>query len=359
MVTRAAFGARVADRALLFDGATGTVLQHRWSGTGHGFEGLNLTAPEIVAGAHDAYVRAGADVIETNTFGANRFRLDEHGLGERVAEVNAAAAAIAREAVAGTDVWVAGSVGPLGVVLAPIGRVVEAEARTAFSEQIEALVGSGVDLLVIETMPSISEVQIAASAARELAPDLPIIAMMTFADDDRTMLGLGAAEVGRELAGLDVDAVGVNCSSGPNQVLRLTERDARSRPRARDRSDAERRVSRAGRIRAGRLSGDAGVLRRLCERVRRRGGQDHRGVLRHLRRAHRSDARGDRRGASDHDRPVAVGHRVERSRRPGLGRPAHRTEAGARVGAVRHHGRDAAAEGHRHAEDGGQRSDVA
>ncbi len=190
--------------------------------TGHGFEGLNLTAPEIVAGAHDAYVRAGADVIETNTFGANRFRLDEHGLGERVAEVNAAAAAIAREAVAGTDVWVAGSVGPLGVVLAPIGRVVEAEARTAFSEQIEALVGSGVDLLVIETMPSISEVQIAASAARELAPDLPIIAMMTFADDDRTMLGLGAAEVGRELAGLDVDAVGVNCSSGPNQVLRLT-----------------------------------------------------------------------------------------------------------------------------------------
>ena len=128
MVTRAAFRARVADRALLFDGATGTVLQHRWSGSGHGFEGLNLTAPEIVADAHAAYVRAGVDVIETNTFGANRFRLDEHGLGERVAEVNAAAVAIAREAVAGTDVWVAGSVGPLGVVLAPIGRVVGAEA---------------------------------------------------------------------------------------------------------------------------------------------------------------------------------------------------------------------------------------
>jgi homocysteine S-methyltransferase len=222
MVARAAFRARVADRALLFDGATGTVLQHRWSGSGHGFEGLNLTAPEIVAGAHAAYVRAGVDVVETNTFGANRFRLDEHGLADRVAEVNAAAVAIAAGAVAGTGVWIAGSVGPLGVVLTPIGRVVEAEARAAFTEQIEALVGSGVDLLVIETMPSISEVQIAAAVAREAAPDLPIVAMMTFTDDDRTMLGVGAAEVGRELAGLDVDAVGVNCSSGPNQVLRLT-----------------------------------------------------------------------------------------------------------------------------------------
>ncbi len=222
MVTRADFRTRVAARPLLFDGATGTVLQHRQAGSGHGFEGLNLTAPEIVAGAHAAYVEAGADVIETNTFGANRFRLDEHGLGDRVGEINATAVAIARGAVHGTDVWVAGSVGPLGVVLAPIGRVVESSARAAFAEQIDAMVAAGVDLLVIETMPSVHEVKIAANVARELTPDLPIIAMTTFADDDRTMLGAGAAEIARELAELDIDAVGVNCSSGPNQVLRLT-----------------------------------------------------------------------------------------------------------------------------------------
>ncbi|MDG1266266.1 MAG: bifunctional homocysteine S-methyltransferase/methylenetetrahydrofolate reductase, partial [Ilumatobacter sp.] len=150
------------------------------------------------------------------------FRLDEHGLGDRVAEVNSAAMVIARDVVAGTDVWVAGSVGPLGVVLAPIGRVIEADARAAFVEQIGALVASGLDLIVIETMPSIREVEIAARVARELAPDLPIITMMTFVDDDRTILGAGAAEVARQLADLDVDAVGVNCSSGPNQVLRLT-----------------------------------------------------------------------------------------------------------------------------------------
>ena len=222
MVTRADFRARVASRPLLFDGATGTVLHSRRTGPGHGFDGLNLTAPDVVASAHEAYVAAGVDVVETNTFGANRFRLDEHGLGDRVVEVNAAAVEIARAAVAETEVWVAGSVGPLGVVLAPIGRVVEADARSAFVEQVGALVAAGVDLVVIETMPSIHEVQIAAHAARELAPDLPIIVMMAFVDDDRTMLGVGAAEVGRQLAELDVDAVGVNCSTGPNQVLRLT-----------------------------------------------------------------------------------------------------------------------------------------
>ena len=222
MVTRAGFRERVASRPLLFDGATGTVLQSRRTGPGHGFDGLNLTAPNVVAGAHRAYVAAGVDVVETNTFGANRFRLDEHGLGDRVAEVNSAAVVIARDVVAGTDVWVAGSVGPLGVVLAPIGRVIEADARAAFVEQIGALVAAGVDLVVIETMPSIREVEIAARVAREVAHDVPIITMMTFVDDDRTILGAGAAEVARQLADLDVDAVGVNCSSGPNQVLRLT-----------------------------------------------------------------------------------------------------------------------------------------
>ncbi|MGA9276663.1 homocysteine S-methyltransferase family protein, partial [Ilumatobacter sp.] len=224
-MTRAEFRARVADAPLLFDGATGTVLQSHGSTAGHGFDGLNLTAPDVVRSAHVAYVAAGADVIETNTFGANRFRLGEHGLDDRVVEINTTAVAIAREVASSADaseVWVAGSVGPLGVVLTPIGRVTATEARRAFAEQIAALVAAGVDLVVIETMPSIDEIEIAAVVARSLAPDLPILTMMTFADDDRTILGAGAAEVARQVAALDVDALGVNCSSGPNQVLRLT-----------------------------------------------------------------------------------------------------------------------------------------
>lgn len=221
-LTRARFRERVASRPVLFDGATGTVLHHHQQGrSGPGFDALNLTAPEVVTEAHAAYVAAGVDAVETNTFGANRFRLGEHGLADRVRVINAAAVAIARAAVEGTDVWVAGSVGPLGVSLAPIGRVPAAEARSAFDEQIDALLVAGVDAIVIETMPSIHEIELAATAARELAADTPVIAMMTFADDDRTVLGASATEVGRHLAALDVDAIGVNCSAGPNQVLRL------------------------------------------------------------------------------------------------------------------------------------------
>lgn len=222
MVTRSEFRARVAARPLLFDGATGTVLQSRRPGTTHGFDALNLTAPEVVGAAHRAYVAAGADVIETNTFGANRFRLDAHRLDSTVREINTAGVAIAREAAGDSAVWVAGSVGPLGVVLAPIGRVTATEAADAFAEQIESLVDAGVDLLVIETMPSIHEIEIASGVARAIAPDLAIVALMTFADDDRTILGAGAAEVARHLGELELDAIGVNCSSGPNQVLRLT-----------------------------------------------------------------------------------------------------------------------------------------
>ena len=222
MVTRSEFAARVAQAPLLFDGAMGTVLQSTRRGPGHGFDALNLSDPDVVAQAHCAYVAAGADVVESNTFGANRFRLGDHGLGAQVVEINAAGVALARDVVDGTGVWVAGSIGPLGVVLAPIGRVRSSDARAAFVEQVDALVAAGVDLLVIETMPSVDEIRIAAEVARAAAPDLAIITMVTFADDDRTLFGHGAAEVARELAALDVDAVGVNCSTGPNQVLRLT-----------------------------------------------------------------------------------------------------------------------------------------
>lgn len=227
MSDRTEFRRRATSSAMLLDGATGTMLQARGVDVEHGFDLLNLTRPEIVADVHRAYLAAGADIIETNTFGSNRFRLAEHGAGERVVAINTAAAKIARDTVATgrvngrDDVLVAGSVGPLGVVLAPIGRVSVADAHDAFAEQIAALVAAGVDLLLIETMPAIAEVKAAVAAARSVDTDLPIVVMVTFADDDRTLLGMGPAEVARELSELDIDGIGVNCSTGPNQVLRL------------------------------------------------------------------------------------------------------------------------------------------
>ena len=148
MSNRTEFHQRATSTALLLDGATGTMLQARGVDVEHGFDLLNLTRPEVVADVHRAYLAAGADIIETNTFGSNRFRLAEHGAGERVVSINAAAVKIAKDTVGDrTDVLIAGSVGPLGVVLAPIGRVAVAEARVAFAEQIGALVDAGGDRL--------------------------------------------------------------------------------------------------------------------------------------------------------------------------------------------------------------------
>ncbi|MFO7540968.1 MAG: bifunctional homocysteine S-methyltransferase/methylenetetrahydrofolate reductase, partial [Chloroflexota bacterium] len=176
------------------------------------------------------YIDAGADIIETNSFGANRFKLAEYGFQDDVKIFNQAAVAVARRVIAGSfkDVLLAGSVGPLGARLAPLGRVSQSEAEAAFAEQIEALVGAGgeaetggVDLLILETMSDVKEVGAAVAAARQIAPDIPIVVQMTFTRDDRTLLGQSPDGVAQALAQLDVDAIGVNCSGGPAQVLRL------------------------------------------------------------------------------------------------------------------------------------------
>lgn len=189
------------------------------------FDGINLDQPAIVADIHHAYIAAGADIIETNSFGANRFKLAEYGLQQQVTAVNQAAVNIARRVIDGAfrEVWLAGSVGPLGVRLTPLGRVSLPEAADAFREQIDALLMAphGIDLLVLETISDLQEMETAVSTARELAPDLPIVAQMTFTRDDRTLLGHTPNAVARRLAALDVDAIGVNCSGGPAQVLRL------------------------------------------------------------------------------------------------------------------------------------------
>jgi methionine synthase / methylenetetrahydrofolate reductase(NADPH) len=224
---RIAFREQLQERPFLLDGAMGTLLHAKGAAIDASFDAINVNNPALVAEIHREYIEAGADILETNSFGANRFKLAEHGLQHEVTAINLAAVNVARRVIAGSfkPVLLAGSVGPLGVRLAPLGRVSDAQAQAAFSEQIAALLqpaGGGVDLLILETMSDVKELKTAVAAARALNPDIPIVCQMTFTRDDRTLLGLMADEAARKLAELDVDVVGVNCSTGPAQVLRLT-----------------------------------------------------------------------------------------------------------------------------------------
>ncbi len=221
-MNRKEFRKRLAERPYLLDGAMGTLLYARGIAV-ESLDAVNFHDPAIVAEAHRAYIDAGADIIETNTFGANRFKLSEHGLQDEVTAVNKAAVNIAKKVIesAFKDVLIAGSVGPLGVRLAPLGRVSLAEAEEAFTEQISALLESGVDFIILETMSDMYEVETAVTATRKLDPDIPIVAQMTFTRDDRTLLGNTPNAVGHKLAQLDVDVIGANCSGGPSQLLRI------------------------------------------------------------------------------------------------------------------------------------------
>jgi len=225
---------RLAHGPLLADGAMGTMLHAQGVAFDHSFDALNLLEPAVVAAVHRNYIEAGADLIVTNTFGANRFKLAPAGLADRVAEVNQAAVALARgvATAAAKDVLLAGDVGPLGVRLAPFGRVKPEQAYAAFYEQISALVAAGVDLILIETMSDLFEVAAAVQAAQAVG-GVPIISTMTFTRDDRTLLGDGPAQVGAELARLGADLIGVNCSGGPAQALRLLHALRQAAPQAR------------------------------------------------------------------------------------------------------------------------------
>ena len=217
-MNREEFRSLLSKGPLLGDGGTGTSLVASGIASDTCFDELNRSAPEVVAGVHRAFVEAGSQFVETNTWGANKFKLEKSGLGDAVRELNAAGVRLARVT---PDVLVCGSVGPLGVRLAPYGRVQPEGARAAFGDQISALAEGGVDFLAIETHSDLAEVECAIAAAREVAPDLPIIASITFTSDDRTPLGDTPEDVARRLTELDVDAIGVNCSQGPAQVLRV------------------------------------------------------------------------------------------------------------------------------------------
>jgi methionine synthase I (cobalamin-dependent)/5,10-methylenetetrahydrofolate reductase len=208
---------RLHDEVLVADGATGTALFARGFSYRSCFDELNESHPEVVEALHREYIAAGAQLIETNTFGANAFRLAEFGFESRVREINRAAARIARRAAA-NEVYVAGSVGPLSRMLEPIGNVTLAEARTAFREQAQGLLEGGVDVFIVETMSSLAEIGEAMAAVREVC-NLPIIASMTFTEDGKTLEGDKPADVRRVLLEGGASVIGANCSVGPQPML--------------------------------------------------------------------------------------------------------------------------------------------
>lgn len=222
-------------RPILSDGAMGTILHARGISFDECFDALNLTNPALVAETHREYIEAGSQMIQTNTFGANRYKLARHGLEQRVEQINTAGVELARRVVLASfkQVLIAGDVGPLGVRLAPFGRVKPEQAREAFSEQISALVKAGIDVLIIETMSDLVEIIEAIQAAREIDPDMPIIASMTFTRDDRTLLGDGPAKVARTIHQAGATLIGVNCSGGPHQLLRILKQMRAAVPDAR------------------------------------------------------------------------------------------------------------------------------
>jgi homocysteine S-methyltransferase len=207
---------------LLGDGAMGTVLNAQGVSFESCLDSLNLTHPAQVAEIHRAYIEAGAQIIQSNTFGANRFKLAVHGLANQVAEINRAGVELAQRVVMASfrPVLIAGDVGPLGVRLAPYGRVQPEQARQAFAEQISALAEAGADLIIIETISDLYEIQEAILAAREVC-DLPIVASMTFTRDDRTLLGDTPAKVALTMHETGANLIGANCSGGPAQIWRI------------------------------------------------------------------------------------------------------------------------------------------
>jgi methionine synthase I (cobalamin-dependent)/5,10-methylenetetrahydrofolate reductase len=212
----------LAEGVLLADGATGTVLHERGVPVDGCIELANAEQPDLVRQLHEDYVLAGADLIQTNTFGANRFRLAAYGLEGRVAELNRLGVEIARgvAAAAGRRVFVAGDVGPLGQ------EAPETEARAAFAEQMRALAEAGVDVLLLQTFTSLAEATLAVRTAREVAADLPVIAEISFGPDDRTVDGHGAQEAAVALRYAGADVVGANCGEGPSAALRLVRQMA-------------------------------------------------------------------------------------------------------------------------------------
>jgi 5-methyltetrahydrofolate--homocysteine methyltransferase len=224
--------AQLLDREpfLLFDGAMGTMLQEVGLDDGGAPEMWNLQRPQDVAAIHEGYLRAGARIITTNTFGGTRPRLAMHGLADRVAELSLAAAQIARRAADPFGALVAGGLGPTGELLEPLGTLTLSRAQELFAEQVRALVAGGVDLILIETMSDLGEAEAAVRAAQAVAPQLPVAATLSFDTNLRTMMGVTPAAAVRALGALGVAAVGANCGRGPAEMEIIVGQMAEVRP---------------------------------------------------------------------------------------------------------------------------------
>ncbi len=214
---------------MLCDGAMGTMLYARGVFINRCYDELNLSQPELIEKVHSEYLAAGADIVETNTFGANTFRLARHGLADRVREINRTGAEIARKAAkAYPNAFVAGSVGPIGVRIEPLGKIAREEARAAFREQIAALADGGVDLLILETFGYLEELHQAIQAARDVNAKLPVVAQVTIDEDSNALDGASPETFTQKLTDWGVDVLGCNCSVGPVAMLEAIERVRRA-----------------------------------------------------------------------------------------------------------------------------------
>jgi 5-methyltetrahydrofolate--homocysteine methyltransferase len=213
----------VRERVLVLDGAMGTMLQERGLKPGQSPEELNLTAPEIVAGVHRAYVEAGADIIVTNTFGGTSAKLEHYGLADRVAEINEKAVRIAREA-AGEKVYVVASIGPTGRFVEPVGDASFDEMAGMFREQAKALIDAGCDAISLETFLDIKEIRAAVIAIRELSREIPVIAMLTFEEKGRSVLGSPPEAAAITLESVGASIIGSNCGLGVDGIYDILKR---------------------------------------------------------------------------------------------------------------------------------------
>ena len=216
--------ARTKQSPVLCDGAMGTLLYAKGIFINRCYDELNLSQPDLIRGIHHEYLQAGAEIIETNTFGANSFRLARHSLADKVRDINISGAKLAREAAKSFDVWVAGSVGPLGTRIEPLGKTSFKEAREAFREQIEALLDGGVDLIIFETFGYLEEIHQAMLAARDVSTSVPILAQVTIDEDGNCLDGSDPETFAPKLAEWGADVIGCNCSVGPVAMLDAIER---------------------------------------------------------------------------------------------------------------------------------------
>ncbi|HEX3587039.1 MAG TPA: homocysteine S-methyltransferase family protein, partial [Candidatus Angelobacter sp.] len=221
---------RLKQGPVLCDGAMGTLLYAKGVFINKCYDELNLTQPDLIRNIHQEYLNAGAEIIETNTFGGNSFRLGRYGLADKVEEVNRKGAELAREAAdafnlkKAANVLVAGSIGPLGLRIEPLGKTSREEARASFRDQITALVAGGVDVLMLETFGYLEELHQAILAAREVAPEKPLVAQVTIDEDGNCLDGASPETFTAKLHDWGVDVIGCNCSVGPVAMLEAIER---------------------------------------------------------------------------------------------------------------------------------------